>query len=154
MKMDEGKLGGPIIRYIDPQNWYWFEPWGTQFFLRPTVKGEDQAPDPIPGALWDRGKGFQDGDWHTYKIDAKGEKITAWFDGEKVLDFTYNKLQWGRPAHAVDEGLLQGKVGLMTWTEEMGMASFDDVNIEGTGVPPSWVKTSGKLTTTWGDLKK
>ncbi|HIE28087.1 TPA: DUF1080 domain-containing protein [Candidatus Poribacteria bacterium] len=153
MKLDAGKLGGPIIRYIDEKNWYWFESWRTQFYLRPHVNGEDQAPDPIPEAMWDRKKEFQDGEWHTYKIEAKGEDITAWFDGEKVLDFTYNKLKWGRPAHPVKEGLLRGKVGLMTWTGDMGMASFDDVSILGPGIPGATVNPNGRLSITWGEIK-
>lgn len=153
VKMEVGKLGGPIIRYIDPQNWYWFEAWRTQFYLRPHVKGEDQAPDPILGAMWERKGEFQDGKWHTYKIKAAGENITAWFDGEKVLEFTYNKLNWGRPAHPVKEGLLRGKVGLMTWTGDMGIVDFDEVHIEGAGIPGLTVSPKGKLTTTWGRLK-
>ena len=154
MNVETDKLGGPIIRYIDPQNWYWFEAWRTQFYLRPHVNGEDQAPDPIPDAFWDREKEFQDGQWHTYKIEAEGENITVWFDGEKVLDFTYNKLNWGRPAHAVKEGLLHGKVGLMTWTGDMGMASFDDVSVEGPGIPGSKVEPNGHLSLTWGAIKR
>jgi hypothetical protein len=153
MKMEEGKLGGPIIRYIDEKNWYWFEAWKTQFYLRPHVNGEDQAPDPIPEALWDRGEQFQDGKWHTYRIKAEGEDIAAWVDGEKVLEFAYNKLEWGRPAHAVKEGLLRGKVGLMTWTGDMGMAFFDDVRIEGPGIPGTAVCALGKLATLWGKIK-
>jgi len=104
VKMEAGKLGGPIIRYIDEGNWYWFEAWKTEFYLRPHVDGEDQAKDPIPGAMWDRGEPFQDGEWHTYRIKAEGENITAWFNGEKVLDFTYSKLNWGRPAHLSRKG--------------------------------------------------
>ncbi len=153
MKMEEGKLGGPIIRYIDEENWYWFESWKTQFYLRPHVNGEDQAPDPIPEALWDRGEEFQDGEWHIYRIEAEGEDIAAWVDGEKVLEFTYNELEWGRPAHAVKEGLLRGKVGLMTWTGDMGVASFDDVRIEGIGIPGSAVYALGKLATMWAKVK-
>lgn len=153
MKMEEGKLGGPIIRYTDEENWHWFEPWKTQFYLRPHVDGEDQAPDPIPGALWDRGEEFQDGEWHTYKIKAEREDIAAWVDGEKVLEFTYNKLEWGRPAHPVKEGLLRGKVGLMTWTSDMGVASFDDVRIEGPGIPGTAVYALGKLAVTWAHIK-
>ena len=153
MKMDADKLGGPIIRYIDEQNWYWFEAWRTSIYLRPHVAGEDQALDPIPDAMWDRGEEFQDGEWHTYKIEAKGEDITVWFDGKKILDFTYNKLQWGRPAHDVNEGLLQGKVGLMTWTGDMGLAYFDDVNIEGVGIAGSAVNPNGRLSITWGAIK-
>ena len=153
MKMEEGKLGGPIIRYVDESNWYWFEAWGTQFYLRPHVEGEDQALDPIPEAFWDRGEAFQDGEWHTYRIEAEGEDITAWVDDEKVLDFTYNELDWGRPAHPVEEGLLQGKVGLMTWTGDMGMASFDDISIEGPGILGSAVCPLGKLATTWSRVK-
>jgi hypothetical protein len=154
MNMEKEKLGGPIIRYIDPKNWYWFEAWKTQFFLRPHVNGEDQALDPIPDAMWDRGKEFQDGQWHTYKIKAEGENITVWFDGEKVIEFTYNKLKWGRPAHAVKEGLLHGKVGLMTWTDDMGMASFDNVSIEGPGIAGSKVDPNGCLSTSWGAIKR
>lgn len=153
MKMEDGKLGGPIFRYIDEENWYWLEAWRTNLYLRPHVAGEDQAPDPIPEALWDRGEAFQDGEWHTYKIKAEGEDIAVWVDGEKVLEFTYNELNWGRPAHPVKEGLLRGKVGLMTWTGDMGMASFDDVSIEGPGILGSVVDASGKLAMTWSRIK-
>ncbi len=153
MKMEQEKLGGPIIRYIDEQNWYWFEAWRAQFYLRPHVNGEDQAPDPIPEALYVMDEELQDGEWHTYKIKAEGENIVAWVDGEKVLEFTYNELDWGRPAHPVEEGLLQGKVGLMTWTGDMGMASFDDVSIEGPGIPGTAVHALEKLAVTWAYIK-
>jgi hypothetical protein len=103
--------------------------------------------------MWDRGKEFQDGEWHTYKIQAEGEDITVWVDSEKVLDFTYNELNWGRPAHHVEEELLQGKVGLMTWTGGMGMASFDDISIEGPGIPGTAVHALGKLAVTWAHIK-
>ena len=75
------------------------------------------------------------------------------FPKEREIDRASNELDWGRPAHSVEEGLLRGKVGLMTWTGDMGMASFDDVSIEGPGILGTAVHTFGKLTVTWAYIK-
>ena len=87
MEMNAGNLGGSIIRYIDPQNWYWFEAWRKGIYPHPNVKGADQAPAPIPGALWERKENFQDGKWHTYRIKAEGENVTVRLDKQKILVF-------------------------------------------------------------------
>jgi hypothetical protein len=155
MKIEDGEYGpGPIIRYVDERNWYYFETFRTQFFMRPHLNGEDQAPDPIPGAIWKESP-LTDGKWHTVKIKAEGENIAAWVDGKKVFAFKYTDLKWGRPAHPVDEGLKRGRVGFTTWTEAPGSAVgfFDDVRIEGPGIPPSAVHPTGKLAAVWGRIK-
>ncbi len=41
----------------------------------------------------------------------------------------------------------------MTWTGDMGMASFDDVHIEGPGIPGTAVHALRKLATLWGKVK-
>jgi len=41
----------------------------------------------------------------------------------------------------------------MTWTGDMGMASFDDVRIEGPGIKSSAVSSVGRLSRMWGKVK-
>lgn len=56
------------------------------------------------------------GEWHTLKLEAKGEALTVWFDGEKIID--------ARDATFLDAG----KVGL--WTKADSVTLFDDLVIE------------------------
>jgi len=49
---------------------------------------------------------------------------------------------------------LSGKVGLMTWKGDMGMASFDNIHIEGPGIPGLAVSPQDKLAAMWGQKVK
>jgi hypothetical protein len=158
MMVEKGIDGGPgpVIRYQDPQNWYYFETWKGKFFLRPRVVKEglnDGAPDPIPGTVWEQANFPGDGKWHDIKISAKGEDIAGWVDGKQVWKYTFNKIKWGRPAGPIKQGLLQGRVGFTTWSVPESVGFFDDFKVEGPGIKPSSVSPREKLATTWGNLK-
>ena len=42
----------------------------------------------------------------------------------------------------------------MTWKEDMGMASFDNIHIEGPGIPGLAVSPQDKLAAMWGQKVK
>jgi hypothetical protein len=158
MMVEKGISGGPgpVIRYQDPQNWYYFETWNGKFFLRPRVVQEglnDGAPDPIPGTVWEQADFPGDGKWHDIKISAKGEDIAGWVDGKQVWKYTFNKVKWGRPAGPIKKGLLTGRVGFTTWNAPESVGFFDDFKLEGPGIKASPVSPRGKLATMWGEIK-
>ena len=129
---------GPIMRYVDAQNWYFFECYNEKIFIRPHVDGVDLGKDPIPGTILEGLEGFpKDGQWHKIKIEAEGVMFTISVNDDDI-SFEY-------------KGLDHGKVGLTTWPGDHVL--YDDVSIVGPGVSNA-VSPSGKLTTTWGRLKK
>ena len=157
MMVEKGKNGpGPLIRYQDPQNWYYFEAWKGKFFLRPHLLKhgvKDGAPDPIPGTIWEQKDFPGDGKWHDIKISAEGENIAGWVDGKQIWKYTFNKIKWGRPAAPVKQGLLKGKVGFTTWSQPDSIGVFDNVRITGPGIPGLSVSPDKKLATTWGQIR-
>jgi len=80
----------------------------------------------------------EQGKWMTVKLEVAGEKFT----------FTLNdQFQW----EATDGQYKRGKIGLWTWQTA---ASFDDLSVNGKGIPVGLaVKPAGKATTTWAALK-
>lgn len=83
---------------------------------------------------------------HIWKIEAKGETITAYIDGKQLLsakDATYKKGRIGLGGH--NSASATGK----------NIITFDYVKVEGTGIPSdvSAVKSIDKLAGTWGSLK-
>jgi hypothetical protein len=76
--------------------------------------------------------------WMTVKIEIAGDKFT----------YTLNdQLQW----EAQDGQYKRGKIGVWTWQTA---ASFDDLSVNGKGIPTGLaIKPAGKATTTWAALK-
>jgi hypothetical protein len=85
-------------------------------------------------------------EWHHLKVEVKGDNFTLWVNKEKVLDYTDTTRNTGAIG-----------LGLANYT-----ARFDNVTIIGPDVPNAtprtWkalpVQSRGKLTTTWGEIKK
>jgi len=137
------------LRYVDQDNCDVFQMNKARLWHRPYVEGEERPWGPSPEnfigdySWFDEGApkegAFPDsGDWYTVKFQVQGDQFTAWLEGEQVLDFQF------------DEGAEKGKVGLGVY---VGHVQFDDVEIDGPGIPASQVKPSGKLTTTWAVIK-
>jgi len=82
---------------------------------------------------------FEAGDkekWHILEaqVHTKDGTLKAWADGKQALDISIK--------------LSPGKVGL--WVADIGAGSFDDVSLVGPGLA---VKSSGNISTTWGNIK-
>jgi hypothetical protein len=80
------------------------------------------------------------GIWHVLKAEVsdKNKTLKAWVDGKQALDV---KLA----------NTASGKVGL--WAADIGAASFDDISINGAGIPATDVQPASKLSTKWGSIK-
>ena len=72
------------------------------------------------------------------ETDDKNKTLKAWVDGKQAIDIKLDKTA-------------SGKVGL--WAADIGAASFDDVSINGTGIPATAVQPNSKLSTKWGSIK-
>ena len=135
---------GPIMRYVDDQNWYFFECYNERVFIRPHVNGVDLGKDPIPGTIAEGLKGFpKDGQWYTINIKAEGVTFTISVDGKEKVSFDYGKKE---------DGLDHGKVGFTTWPGDHVL--YDDVSIVGPGIQGAAVSSLGKIATKWGIIKK
>jgi hypothetical protein len=77
-------------------------------------------------------------EWYTLKIEVAGNSIKAYLDGELEID-TNND------AHA--EG------GIAFEGEANSIMRFDDLVVEGDGIPSSPVDAKGKLASQWGKIK-
>ena len=71
------------------------------------------------------------------KIVAKGNTFEGYYNDKLVTTMKHG-------AHK------QGRIGLLVW---QGSSSFDDVNIEGPGIPGLAVNPEGKLASTWAHIK-
>jgi hypothetical protein len=80
------------------------------------------------------------GNWHVLKaeISNKNKTLKAWVDGIQSLDVKLSESA-------------SGKIGL--WAADIGAASFDDISINGLGIPANAVYPNSKLSTKWGIIK-
>ena len=83
---------------------------------------------------------MDEGKWHVLKAEVsdKNKTLKAWVDGKQAMDV---KLA----------NTASGKVGL--WAADIGAASFDDISINGTGIPATDVQPNSKLSTKGGSIK-
>lgn len=51
--------------------------------------GTERYPDAGQAKNWE--KHFKQGDWNTYRLQAKGDTFTVWLNGEKVTEYTNPK---------------------------------------------------------------
>ena len=77
--------------------------------------------------------------WFNFKVIVKGNTFEGYYEDKLI-----NTIE--------DEDLKKGKVGIRVY----GCTShIDDFDVNGTGIPPTKsVEPAGKLSTTWGRLKK
>jgi hypothetical protein len=72
------------------------------------------------------------------KAEVNGENIKCWLDGELLFEVD-------------DPDFGNGAIGVGTFNAE---AEFDNITVEGPGVPRTSVEFSGKLATTWASVKQ
>lgn len=78
-------------------------------------------------------------EWNDVKVVAEGSEFTMYLNGEEQKKYTGKSGE-----HDF------GGIGLATYNAE---AFFDNVKVEGSGIPGMAVNAADKLTTTWGDLR-
>lgn len=107
----EDQGGGPVWRYID-ENYYYIaraNPLENNYRVYKVVKGNriqlQSASFKIPT-----------GEWHTLKIEMKGNLIKCYYDGEKYLEVEDDTLK------------NSGKIGL--WTKADAYTYFDDLKLK------------------------
>jgi hypothetical protein len=107
----EGNSGGIVVRYVDPNNFWYFNPMPTinQFRLYRRVGGVDKVMGRVATP-----EGIVNNSVVTMRVDIWGRDITCYIDGKVV--FTYS---------SVDGGLGSSKVGL-----RQGMAAAGGVAVK------------------------
>ncbi len=71
------------------------------------------------------------------KVEVEGGQIECWLDGELLFE-------------ADDPDFKTGAIGVGTFNSE---AEFDNITVEGPGIPATSVSRAGKLATTWANIK-
>jgi len=129
---------GPIARFTDISNYYFFECYADQMIFRPHTDGTDRG--------WAEGgavPGFPGiGKWHDLKIELEGNHVKVSVNGAEVLDFD--------STFPVEKG----KIGLTTWGLAGEITSYDDLVITGDQIKGLPVNPKGKLTSVWGEIKR
>jgi hypothetical protein len=107
-KVDEA--GGIVLRY-SPENYYIARANALEdnVNLFKTVRGKRVKIEEVPVKV-------TSGEWHTLRFEAKGKRLTVWFDGRLMID-RYDR-SFLRP----------GRVGL--WTKADSVSAFRDLKIE------------------------
>ena len=77
-------------------------------------------------------------EWYTLKIEVEGDSIKAYLDGELEIE-------------AQNDAHPEG--GIAFEGETNTVAQFDDLLVEGTGIPSSPVEAKGKLASQWAKIK-
>ena len=129
---------GPIARFKDISNYYFFECYNNQMIFRPHTDGTDRVWAQIAAVAGFPGIGV----WHDLKVEIEGEHVKVWINDAEVLDFDTQ--------YPVESG----KTGLTTWGLAAEITSFDDVVITGDQIRGFAVSSRDKLATTWGEIKK
>lgn len=79
------------------------------------------------------------GEWNDIKVVAEGNDFAMYLNGKEQKKYTDESGE-----HDF------GGIGLATYNAE---AFFDNIKVEGSGIPGAGVDSAGKLTTTWGGLR-
>jgi hypothetical protein len=86
------------------------------------------------------GKTLQSGKWNEVKVEMVDQNVKLYLNGKLEKDFDFPK----------DFQLNYGGIALATYNAS---AIFDDVKVEGPGIPTFPVSPKEKLATSWGALK-
>ena len=92
--------------------------------------------------------------WAHLKLSVEGDMFTFWIDGEQVMAPTKLQIFKQIDVFANFPDFQTGGVGFGLWNYT---AIFDNITVTGDSVPNGGnfdVTSQGKLTTTWGNLKK
>ena len=134
-------LPGVLFRYVDENNFYVFDMNGQAsrddgLFgrLRKCVNGEYAELGYIVQTMFEK----DDGIWHHIKVEMLSDNIKVSLDNEEIFDVT-------------DADIPSGSIAVSSWGMSPGVA-FDNVLL--TDLAALAVNPGGKLTTTWGTLKR
>lgn len=142
VRIDEGNWAGLIVRAQDEFQYYVYylnvpnnksELWQHNaggFTSREAINSNNAAQNVT----------VERGVWLDVSVEAAGDTLTLWINGEKQAENT-------------DDTYAAGMVGLWAWTT---VASFDEVTVSGDSIPGSAtsVDPKGKLASQWGSLKR
>jgi hypothetical protein len=128
---------GPIARFKDISNYYFFECYANQMIFRPHTDGTDRVWVQTAAVAGFPGIGV----WHNLKIEVTGKHVIVWVNNAKVLDFDSQ--------YPVESG----QIGLTTWGLAGEITSYDDLVITGDKIKGFAVSPLDKLATTWSRLK-
>lgn len=110
-KNDQG--GGFVWRYQDHNNYYIcrMNPLEDNYRVYKVVAGKRTQLGGKEGVK------VKTGEWHTLKVEVKGNKMEGYLDGEKLWEITDDTYQKA------------GKIGL--WTKADAQTHFDDLRVRG-----------------------
>lgn len=86
------------------------------------------------------GDTLRSGEWNEVKVEMYGQNVKLYLNGKLQKDFDIPK----------SAQIEFGGIALATYNAS---ASFDDVKVEGPGIPGMAVSLGGKLATLWAELK-
>ena len=116
------------------QYYYWLIGIGgaySKIWQAPTGSALEQTP----------GDTLRSGEWNEVKVEMYGQNVKLYLNGKLQKDFDFPK----------SAQIEFGGIALATYNAS---ASFDDVKVEGPGIPGLSVSSKGKLTTLWAELKR
>jgi len=123
------------FRFVDKDNRYFLD---ANYFLNNSgLYAQLKGDWPEIGGPRVPVKGIPDVKTHNYKIELKGESIKVYIDGNIIFDIKDNKFP-------------KGTIGLGGYGSRV---QFDNLKIEGPGLPASSVEPKSKLSLCWGKLK-
>lgn len=136
-KLTGGRVLGMAFRYIDTSNNYRLNLYedldGTNnLYLYLRVAGAFSEVMKVAVGQIDKEE------WYTLKIEVAGNSIKAYLDGELQIDAEND-------AHPEGGIAFEGETG--------SIMRFDDLVVEGDGIPASPVGAKGKLATQWARIK-
>ena len=136
-KLTGGRILGMAFRYTDTSNNYRLNLYEdldntNNFYVYVRVAGAFSEVMKVGVGQIDKDE------WYTLKIEVAGDSIKAYLDGELQIDTKHG-------AH--------GEGGIAFEGEANTIAHFDDLVVEGDGIPSSPVEAMGKLASQWGRIK-
>jgi hypothetical protein len=136
-KLTGGRILGMAFRYTDTNNNYRLNLYEdldhtNNLYVYLRVAGAFSEVMKVPVGQIDKDE------WYILKIEVVGDSIKAYLDGEL-------KIEAQNDAH--------GGGGIAFEGETNTIAQFDDLLVEGTGIPSSPVDAKGKLASRWSEIK-
>ena len=136
-KLTGGRILGMAFRYTDTNNNYRLNLYDdldntNNFYVYLRVAGAFSEVMKVPVGQIDKDE------WYTLKIEVVGDSIKAYLDGELQIEAKNG-------AHS------EGGIAFEGETNTIG--HFDDLIVEGEGIPSSPVDARGKLASQWAKIK-
>ncbi len=74
---------GPIVRYLDHDNYWWIECYRDKVIFRPKIDGDDKSWV----RTWSVSNFPQVGTWHDLKVLVQGQHLDVYVDGIQYVDY-------------------------------------------------------------------